>query len=297
MSFAKPLFVAAFVVCFTLAAQAEPFETAFPGMLDQIDEPYRAGFSAMDIKQGKIALGAGVTLDIPAEFYFLDAKDGRFILETWWENPPSTNTLGMIFPRDRSPLEDGWGIEIFFDPMGYVSDEDATDINYDELLAEMQKDTAAANEDRVKAGFAKVDLLGWAAPPHYDAAERKLYWAKSLHFDGDSFDTLNYNIRALGRKGVLVVNFIASDDHLPQVERAVPHVLKMISFDEGHRYADFIPGTDTVAAVGIGGLIAGKVMAKTGLLVLLLAFLKKGAFLLFVPLFWLKRKIFGSKPD
>ena len=71
----------------------------------------------------------------------------------------------------------------------------------------------------------------------------------------------------------------------------------MISFTQGNRYSDYLPGTDTVAAVGIGGLIAGKAAAKAGLLVLLLAFLKKGAVLVLLPLFWLKNKLFGRKDN
>ncbi|MBL4930129.1 DUF2167 domain-containing protein [Tabrizicola sp. KVB23] len=92
-----------------------------------------------------------------------------------------------------------------------------------------------------------------------------------------------------------MVNFIAAADQLPKVEAAAPAVLKMITFTDGNRYADYLPGTDTVAAVGIGGLIAGKVAAKAGLLVLLLAFLKKGAILVLLPLIWLKNKLFGKK--
>src|SRR2546426_2131137 len=36
--------------------------------------------------------------------------------------------------------------------------------------------------------------------------------------------------------------------------------------NEGHRYADFVPGTDKVAEYGIAALIAGGVAAKAGLL-------------------------------
>jgi uncharacterized membrane-anchored protein len=37
-----------------------------------------------------------------------------------------------------------------------------------------------------------------------------MYWAKEINFGGDSENTLNYNIRVLGRKGVLLLNFIAA---------------------------------------------------------------------------------------
>jgi uncharacterized membrane-anchored protein len=92
------------------------------------------------------------------------------------------------------------------------------------------------------------------------------------------------------------VNFIAGIQALPEVEAAVPSVLRMVNFTEGNRYADFNPSTDAVAAVGLGGLIAGGILAKkAGLLVLLLALLKKGGFLLLIPLFWLKNLFTGRR--
>ena len=79
-------------------------------------------------------------------------------------------------------------------------------------------------------------------------------------------------------------NFIAGMEALPEVEAALPDVLVLASFRDGARYGDFDPSIDQVAAVGIGGLIAGKVLAKTGLLVLALAFLKKGWILIVLAL-------------
>lgn len=45
--------------------------------------------------------------------------------------------------------------------------------------------------------------MGWAEPPSYDAPAHKMYWAKDLLFSGNTEHTLNYNIRILGRRGVL----------------------------------------------------------------------------------------------
>ena len=69
---------------------------------------------------------------------------------------------------------------------------------------------------------------------------------------------------------------------------------KSINFEEGNRYSDFDPGIDKIAALGIGGLIAGKVLAKAGFFVLILKFWKFiaiGAVALFAGL----RKYFGGK--
>lgn len=200
----------------------------------------------------------------------------------------------MLFPADKTPLDDTWGIEVSFDDIGYVSDEDAGSYDYDELLKTMQQDMQDENEWRRENNYPSLELLGWASPPRYDSEGRKLYWAKELRFDGDETTTLNYNIRILGCKGVLIVNFIADMDMLDQVNKAVPTVLEMTNFTDGNKYSDFKPSIDKVAAVGIGGLIAGKVLAKTGLIAVALIFLKKFFFLLLIPLYWLKN-LFGRK--
>lgn len=276
-------------------AAAEPFKQAFPEVYAQVDDATRGMLDRIDIKSGTVTLGDGIaSVTLPEGYYFLDPASSAVVLSDLWGNPPGGFVLGMIFPREASPLHDTWGVTIEFDPLGYVSDEDAEQIDYADLLETMKADTLAANPERQKAGYPQVTLAGWAEPPHYLAAERALYWAKDLVFEGEAEHTLNYNIRKLGRKGVLVVTFIAGMDQLGEVTRAAPELLTMVSFTEGNRYADFVPGTDTVAAVGLGGLIAGKVLAKAGLLVALLAFLKKGAFLIILPVVWLVRRVRGG---
>jgi uncharacterized membrane-anchored protein len=47
-------------------------------------------------------------------------------------------------------------------------------------------------------------------------------------------------------------------------------VIGFVEFSGGHRYADFIPGTDKVAEYGIAALIAGGLAAKAGLFKVLL---------------------------
>src|SRR5262249_16179029 len=104
----------------------------------------------------------------------------------------------------------------------------------------------------------------------------KLHWAKELEFGGDPTHTLNYDVRALGRKGVLKINFVAGIGELDEIKRIIPTVMAMPDFDHGLRYEDYVPRIDKVAAYGIGGLITGKILAKAGILALALAFLKKG---------------------
>jgi uncharacterized membrane-anchored protein len=275
---------------------ARPFADVFPDDYADISPEYRAGLDAMDLQQGRVFLKDNTAyLTIPDGYYFLGSKDAAFVLEKLWDNPPDDTVLGMVFPIDASPFTEGsWAITVAFDAIGYVSDEDAAAYDYAALLADMQTDVADGNTWRKENGYAELKLMGWASPPRYDQTARQLHWAKRLQFADSEGETLNYNIRALGRKGVLIVDFIAGIKELPMVEKSLPDVLSMISFTEGNRYSDYLPGTDTLAAVGIGGLIAGKVIAKSGLLLVALLFLKKFAVLLILPIAALWRRFRGK---
>lgn len=221
--------------------------------------------STMNYETGEIILGDGIaTLNVPAGYKYLNPTQSEYVMTELWGNPPS-ETMGLLLPAHTGVFDyETYVIEINFEAMGYVDDEDAEDIDYDELLETMQSDVQENNEARAAAGYATVDLVGWASPPYYDAAEKKLHWAKELRFEGEDWNTLNYNIRVLGRKGVMVLNFISEMSQLEQVETDLPSILPSVNFNEGYQYKDFDPNIDEIAAVGIGGLIAGKVLAKAG---------------------------------
>ena len=104
--------------------------------------------------------------------------------------------------------------------------------------------------------------------------KKVLYWAKEYRVDNSEVNTLNYDIRVLGRKGVLVLQAVSGMDQLDSVNSHIDDVLGMVSFNDGHRYADFDSKTDDVAAWTIGGLVAGKVLAKVGFFGVILKFLK-----------------------
>ncbi|MEO6995618.1 MAG: DUF2167 domain-containing protein, partial [Lacunisphaera sp.] len=183
-----------------------------------------------------------------------------------WGNPKGAKTLGALVPAGFDPLGDeSWIVVITYQEDGYVKDDDAEKIDYTKMLAELKQSTRDANEQRVKDGYGSIELVGWARPPRYDAATHKLYWAKELKFGGEKENTLNYNIRMLGRGGVLVLNAVGSMHQLPEVEAATPAILGMVNFQDGHSYADYKPGTDKTATYGLAALVAGGIAAKAGL--------------------------------
>jgi len=282
-----------FATSFTFAQDDETYELSAEEQ--QQYEHYQAVLESLDPQTGDIKLSGNLaTLHVPEDFYFLDGDDAEKVLVDIWGNPPGQDVLGMLFPEQYSPLDyESWAVTINYVADGWVSDEDAADIDYDELLEDMQDEIREANPDRIAEGYGSIELLGWAESPHYDASNKKLYWAKELRFDGSEDTTLNYEIRALGRRGILTMTFIANGSQLYEVNASRESVLAIAEFNDGNRYLDFDPSVDEVAAYGLGALVAGKIAAKTGLLTAAILLLKKFGIFLLVGLAAFGRKIKG----
>ena len=228
---------------------------------------------------GSIVLGESLaTIQLPEGYRYLNPSEADKILVDNWGNPPS-ETLGMIVPSNINPYSfEGWGVVITYEEDGHVDDEDAADIDFSELIVQMKEDVEIENEERIKLGYEPYSLNGWAEEPHYDATSHKLYWALDLQFGEteETAATLNYNVRILGREGMLVLNAVSGMDQLADVREHMSDIQNFTSFNEGNRYSDFDPSVDRVAAYGIGALVAGKLAAKTGIIKVILAFLAKG---------------------
>lgn len=282
------------------AASAEDVLAEEVASEEEEGEPFdeEAFVASLTFQKGKVVLGDNLaTLNLPPQFVFLNGEDAERLLVEAWGNPPDAELpLGMVLPAGISPLAaESWAVTVEYEGSGYVSDEDAADIDYGDMLKDLQEEAATDNKWRAENGYETVQLVGWADQPHYDADGKKLHWAKELTFGDSDENTLNYNIRVLGRKGVLVLNFIANMGQLEDIKQAVPTVLAMTDFNQGNRYAEFDPDIDEVAAYGIGALIAGKLAAKAGLFATLLILLKKFWILPVLLFGWLGKRLFGKK--
>ena len=223
---------------------------------------------SMTFHKGFVELSNGIAvLNIPKDFRYIGPEDSQRFLEQGWGNRNGSGQIGMLLPMDTDPFGDyGWAVIISYREDGYIPDNDAAMIDYDALLRSMQEATRENNTQRLKMGFSPVTLVGWAAKPRYDHLAKKLYWAKELRSGDNPHHILNYNIRLLGRKGVLVMNAVSRMDQLPAVQERMEQVISFVNFSEGYRYSEFNPDVDKVAAYGISTLIRGKMETKSGLL-------------------------------
>ncbi|QGK75118.1 DUF2167 domain-containing protein [Flavobacterium sp. SLB02] len=248
-------------------------------------------------ESGKITLSEGEgTLNVPKGFKFLNAEQTQGILTNLWGNPEDKSVLGSLVPDGKGVTHsNSWMFVISYQGDGFVKDDDAGDIDYDDLLKTMKEDVQAENEERKKGGYPEVQLVGWASKPYYDTNLKVLHWAKELKFGTDKANTLNYDLRVLGRKGMYNISAVAGMNELAEVKASIPGILKSVEFNQGHKYLDFDADTDTVAAWTIGGLVAGKVLAKVGFFAILAKFGKIIVIGIIAAFAALKKFIFGKK--
>ncbi|HEU5136146.1 MAG TPA: DUF2167 domain-containing protein [Steroidobacteraceae bacterium] len=294
----------AWLLCAALAMPAFAQDSPEPGQEAASAESAEGESEALPelkFKTGDIVLPNKVaTLHLGEKYHYLAPEEASQLLQMWG-NPPDDSTQGAIYPAGVNPLsETGWAVFLTYLDEGHIDDSDAAEIDYDDMLKDLKEGTEDNNSARKDAGFEAVHLVGWAESPRYDAATKKLYWAKELDFEGSPSHTVNYDVRVLGREGVLSMNAVASMDQLQQIRTEMRPLLDVAEFNEGYRYAEFNASTDRMAEYGLGALIAAGVGAKLGLFAklgaLLLAF-KKFIIIGLIALGGFLAKMFGKKKD
>ncbi len=262
--------------------------------MDSIAKTFKYEYGAVQLKNG-IA-----SIQVPQGFKYLNEKDAEKVLVDFWGNPRHADmTLGLLLPDSQSIItNDGYVFNIQYEDIGYVKDEDAADNDYDKILKDMQEEIVEASKERVKQGYEPIQLIGWASKPFYDKDRKILHWAKEIKFgtEGGS-NTLNYNVRILGRKGLINLNAIATMENLPLVKQNIDKVLGVVQFTAGNQYKDFDSKVDNVAAWTIGGLVAGKVLAKVGFFAVILKFWKIAAIAIVAFFGGIWKKIKGRKNE
>ncbi len=256
------------LVCIAFAATsfAKVYEDSTELILKQIQAFQDSVTNAMKYEKGTILLPANVVkLNVPEGFKYLGVEQSKYIIEKVWGNPPQENLQGMLFPANGDPFSDSsYAYIVAYSPVGYVKDNDAKDIDYDDLMKDIKKDDIDENKKRKEMSLPTLYTEGWAAKPFYDEKKKVLHWALDLRSEGDEEHTLNYKVISLGRKGMLTMNAIAGVSQLDMVRADVDQVINMAEYTEGNKYSDFDSNIDEVAAWTVGGLVAGKILLKIG---------------------------------
>jgi uncharacterized membrane-anchored protein len=278
------LIVAAVIGSAAAQAQTPPAQNLTPEQKAYVSK-ISAILHDLHPRMGDVKLSeAAASLHLGDSYYFVSPAESKRILVDAWGNSPDAGdgVLGMVFRKGSTFVDaDAWAAVITYEPQGYVSDDDAKSADYGKILTDAQGTEGDLNEERKNQGLDPIHIVGWAQPPYYDKKHHTLIWARNIRFGNQSDDTLNYDLRALGRKGVLSMNIISTMSQLDGVRQAAGGLQNVASFDAGSRYSDYQSGVDKKAEYGVAGLVAAgvgvAVAQKLGLIGLALLFLKKFA--------------------
>ena len=182
---------------------------------------------------------------------------------------------------------------------GYVSlaDWDSADRNEEiRSLEESFKDSVKAQSQRLGQD---IRFDGWLVYPQIDKAKNVLYYANILNWGGDR--TINISVSIFDRQGYVPIKIVPVNGNITgdDVQKIVTASAAAYKPQAGSSYLEFSSG-DKVAGYGALGVLATMLGVKyggaagAGLIALALVVLKKGAFLLLLPLVWLRR-LFGRK--
>ncbi len=241
--------------------------SSFASLAARADDsaPAEAQAAPLPWQPGPLTASIGSDLaeiELPEGYMYLD-RPGTLDLLTRTGNITGESELATVAKGDQSD----WFVIFEWDAMGWVDDSDRADLDADELLASLKEGNAAANEERESRGWSTLELVGWHEPPHYDAATNNLTWAIKAQSEGHL--VLNRMVKLLGRRGVMSATLVASPEELPAAQAEVDQLLAGYRFRSGNTYAEYIPGKDTAAKIGLGALVVGggaAALAKTGLL-------------------------------
>lgn len=242
----------AFAYClFTcLAVTSRAFAGIGEDSLNRYDmlDPEDRLCASFTYQQGNVVLNNGFVLSVPEGYRFLDAVQGRTLVERLWGNPQNPGFLGLLLPKPGSQPENIlFGIEISMDESGYLSQQEARQLNYTALMQKMQQHLQQENNWRNRKGLSTVTDMYWAMPPAYHEADNTQHLARILQL-GKNASILNYELRILTRTGALSLTAVAHTSQLKTLQALMPAMVANVHPPVGQRYLDFNPHTDQIAA-------------------------------------------------
>lgn len=215
-------------------------------------------------------LGTLAEVKIPAGFEFLNGEDTIQFLNAL-QNPTNGSELGTLMPSDG-----GWFLIFEFSNIGYVKDDEGASLDADAILKSLRAGAEQSNAERRRRGWPTMEIAGWQEKPHYDAKTHNVEWG--IRGASDKHVSINYNIRMLGRGGVMAATLVAGPERMAAALPEMKTLLAGFGYTDGNKYSEFRPG-DHVAEIGLTALVAGgglAMAAKSGLLAKLGILIAKG---------------------
>lgn len=214
-------------------------------------------------------------LNVPEGYEFIPKTQANDLMQAMG-NSRSEDLQGILVSTDSN---DNTMYVIDYVNDGYIKDDEAKDMNADDILTSYKEGTEQSNKERAAKGFAELEVTGWGEKPAYDATNHRLTWALIAHDKGATStadDGINYETRILGREGYVGMTLLGDASQLAHDKITADQLSAGLTFNNGKRYEDH-QGNDRMAEYGLAALITGVAAKKLGLLALIGVFFAKFA--------------------
>lgn len=240
----------------------------------------------------RVDLGHQAEIDVPAGMILFERTEAQELLRKGGND--AEGVVAVIAPP--AGTSSSWLVVIEADDVGYVSDDDANELDAPAMLEQFKQGTIAQNKRRVGLGLPELFLDGWSEPPRYEPTTRHLVWGLNGH-DTDG-KVVNFFTRFLGRNGYLSVDLIDDPSTLEASKAEALSILTAVHFAPGARYEDHVD-SDRDSGLGLKALVLGGtgvvIAKKTGILVAIVLAFKKGFIVVFAAIGGFFRWLFGRK--
>ena len=224
---------------------------------------------------------------LETEYYLKDKKDINQY--SWWQNgyEDVKNDLVIFAPTQTIYIE--------YKDVGYVTIDDWKAIEPTDLINEMREIQEAWKPILKEKGANYVEELNWVYKPTFDQQQNAVYVSYKANWNGKygKAQTMQTNTIVLGRNGYLDISFTqeitnkTSEIKLKENANLAKEFTEGIVFLEGSKHADYKSG-DKVAALSIGGLVAGtlgvKTLTKVGVLAKFTPYILKFWWIILAPI-------------
>lgn len=244
--------------------QTHAQQPSSPPTQEQIEAQKKAFLTAVEnigwTNTGVGKLGPHAEVAIPKGYMYTDGDGTRKLMQLT-DNLPTKREQGMLASSDIST----W-IIFEWEDSGYVKDDDKDQLDPDATLASLKAGTEASNARRRELNMEELHVVGWVVPLRYNDLTKNLEWATRLR-DSSGHESVNYNTRLLGRRGVMEVTLVCSPEEMQALLPEYQAIISTFHFNPGETYAEYRSG-DKIAKYGLTGLVAAGAVAaasKAGL--------------------------------
>ena len=211
-------------------------------------------------------LGAEAHVKIP-EGYVFTGRQGTQTLMQLYGNLLTQWEQGYIEPVAE---DENWFVVFEYEDAGHVKDDEKEDLDADAIMENFKENDKSSNEKRKRMGMPALNTVGWLMSPYYNEQTHNLEWALLLESEGEQ--RVSYNIRLLGREGIMHVTVVTGAEEFEEVKAKIPALLEGFAFNPGRTYAEYQEGDKLadyglIAMLGAGAAVGVGFFAKNAKLI------------------------------